>query len=369
MRSVLMINDSLIKGGRERRLLELIKGLLREGNYSITLVILNDIVEYDYVHQLPIEFILIERKSKYDLSAFWRLYKLVKEKKPDIIHSWSSVASFFLMPTLVGQKTKFVNGIIADAPLHASLTDKTVLRSRMSFPFSDLVISNSKAGIRSYKAPAKKSVCVYNGIDFRRFENLKDREQLAAEIFGQADEKPFVVGMVAAFQNRKDYETVIKTAVKLCSRFPKLSFLLIGKGELMESMMAKVPAHLNKQIIFTGARPDVESLIQLFDIGILMTNSNVHGEGVSNSIIEYMAGSKPVIASRGGGTDEVIDGKNGFLVDAFSAEQLEEKIVYLMNHPKETGEMGKYARTYAVEHFNLANMTKEYNRLYDDVLN
>jgi glycosyltransferase involved in cell wall biosynthesis len=333
-------------------------------------VILNDIVEYDYVHQLPIDLVLIERKSKYDLSAFRRLYKLVKEKKPDIIHSWSSLASFFLIPTLVRQRTKFVNGIIADAPLHAGLGNKEFLRTQMSFPFSDLVIANSKAGIRSYKAPAKKSVCVYNGIDFRRFENLRDREQLAAEIFGQADEKPFVVGMVAAFQRRKDYETVVKSAVELCSRFPKLSFMLVGKGELMETMMAKVPAAmLNKQIIFTGARPDVESLIQLFDIGILMTNSTVHGEGVSNSIIEYMAGSKPVIASRGGGTDEVIDGKNGLLVDAFSKEQLEEKIVYLMNHPKEREEMGKYARTYAVEHFNLANMTKEYSRLYDDVLN
>ena len=370
MRSVLMINDSLIKGGRERRMLELIKGLLSEGGYKITLVILEDIVEYDYVHQLPLDLVIVARKSRFDLSAWSRLKKLVKEVKPDIIHSWSSLASFFLVPALISQRVKFINGIIADAPLNLGFSDKMYLRAKLTYPFSDIVISNSKAGIKSYDAPAGKSVCVYNGIDFKRFDNLKDADTLTAEILGGVKSNLFIVGMVAAFQDRKDYGTVIEAAIDLCREHADLRFLLVGRGDLMNGFQKKVnDAGLGGQILFLGARADVESLIQLFDVGILMTNSKQHGEGVSNSIIEYMAGGVPVIASRGGGTDEVLNGENGFLIDAFSKEQLKEKIIYLKNNPGRREEMGSYAKSYACKHFNLANMTKEYIQLYDKLVN
>jgi glycosyltransferase involved in cell wall biosynthesis len=370
MRSVLMINDSLIKGGRERRMLELIKGLLGNGNYKITLVILEDIVEYDYVHQLPIDFVIVARKSRFDLSAWSRLRKLVKEVKPDIIHSWSSLASFFLIPTLLTHKVKFINGIIADAPLNIGYTDKMFVRAKMTYPFSDIVISNSKAGIKSYDAPASKAVCVYNGIDFKRFDNLKDVHSLSIEVLGAPKEKFFTAGMVAAFQDRKDYGTLVDAAIELCREEATMRFLLVGKGELMNKYRKIVDeAGMEKQVLFLGARADVESLIQIFDVGVLMTNSTLHGEGVSNSIIEYMAGGVPVVASRGGGTDEVLDGNNGLLIDAFSKDQLKEKILYLKNNPARRKEMGNYAKTYACKHFNLANMTKEYVQLYDKLLN
>ncbi len=370
MQSVLMINDSLIKGGRERRMLELIKGLLSAGGYKITLVILEDIVEYDYVHQLPIELVIVARRSRFDLSAWSRLKKLVNQVKPDIIHSWSSLASFFLIPTLLTHRVKFINGIIADAPLNMGYSDKMYFRAKLTYAFSDIVISNSKAGIKSYDAPADKSVCVYNGIDFKRFDNLKDPVSLGKEILGEAKDKFFTAGMVAAFQDRKDYGTLINAAIDLCREDMNMRFLLVGKGDLMEGFKKKVAdAGLEKQILFLGARADVESLIQLFDVGLLMTNSRLHGEGVSNSIIEYMAGGVPVVASRGGGTDEVLDGNNGLLIDAFSKDQLKEKILYLKNNPVRRKEMGNYAKSYARKHFNLANMTKEYVQLYDKLLN
>jgi glycosyltransferase involved in cell wall biosynthesis len=365
-----MINDSLIKGGRERRMLELIKGLLGNGNYKITLVILEDIVEYDYVHQLPIDLVIVARKSRFDLSAWSRLRKLVKQVKPDIIHSWSSLASFFLIPTLITHRVKFINGIIADAPLNIGYSDKMFVRAKMTYPFSDIVISNSKAGIKSYDAPAAKAVCVYNGIDFKRFDNLKDPESLSIEVLGATKEKFFTAGMVAAFQDRKDYGTLVNAAIDLCREDANMRFLLVGKGELMQGYRKKVAeAGLENQILFLGARADVESLIQIFDVGVLMTNSTLHGEGVSNSIIEYMAGGVPVVASRGGGTDEVLDGNNGLLIDAFSKDQLKEKILFLKNNPARRKEMGNYAKTYACKHFNLANMTKEYVQLYDKLLN
>ena len=74
--------------------------------------------------------------------------------------------------------------------------------------------------------------------------------------------------------------------------------------------------------------------MNIFDVGILLTNSMEHrGEGISNSIIEYMALAKPVVATRGGGTNEVvIDGQNGYLIDPFNEDQLIEKIKILVKN-------------------------------------
>ena len=63
---VLMVIDSIVKGGRERRMLELVKALSKQG-YSIYLVSLTNVIEYDYVHKLPIKLEIIERKSKKEI--------------------------------------------------------------------------------------------------------------------------------------------------------------------------------------------------------------------------------------------------------------------------------------------------------------
>ena len=66
---IMMVIDSLDKGGKERRMLELIKGLKNKNDeFDIYLISLSDRVEYEYVHDLHIQFEVIKRKFKKDLS-------------------------------------------------------------------------------------------------------------------------------------------------------------------------------------------------------------------------------------------------------------------------------------------------------------
>ena len=92
-----------------------------------------------------------------------------------------------------------------------------------------------------------------------------------------------------------------------------------------------------------------------------MSVAENHQEGVSNSIIETMASGKPVIASRGGGTDEVVnDNFNGYLIDPKSEKQLTGKIDRLFNDRNHLLELGQNARRYAKENFELDKKTSEY---------
>ena len=338
---ILMVIDSLDKGGKERRMLELIKGLLSsDEHFEIYLVSLTDRIEYQYVYELPIRFEVLKRKFKKDPTIAFKLKRIISRFKPDIIHSWSTMASVYLSFSNLFSGIPLISAVLADAPVHLNMMNKHYLRVKLTEPFTDVYISNSKAGIGSYRTPGNKSVCIYNGIDLARFENLRNILEVREEVLNGKTGNAFIIAMVASFDERKDFETLINAAIKLCTGNPAYVFLLMGGGPLLETLRNKVPAELmdNRQIIFTGKRHDIESVLQIINVGVLMTNSANHGEGVSNSIIEYMASAKPVIATRGGGTNEVVmDQYNGFLIEPKNESALIEKIDVLYSDRQSWG--------------------------------
>ena len=173
-----MVVDALSGGGQERQLLEHIKGLNRKDKkYEIYLISLSETVDYKYVYDLPIRFEIIKRKYKKDLSVFFKIRKMIKKFRPDIIHCWSYMSGIYLSLSNLFTGIPLVNGVIADAYANLDFRDKNYLRVKLMTPFSDVMISNSEAGLKAYRTPKKISVVVNNGVDFGRFENLKPKNR------------------------------------------------------------------------------------------------------------------------------------------------------------------------------------------------
>ena len=369
---ILMVIDSLDKGGKERRMLELIKGLKKRGNqFDIYLLSLTDRIEYKYVYDLPIKFEVLKRNFKKDPTIVLKLKKIISDFSPDIIHSWSTMASVYISISNLFSGIPLINAVLADAPLHLNIFNKHYFRVKLTTPFSNIFVSNSKAGIASYKTPESKSVCIYNGIDFKRFENLRPVDDVRNEIIGDKTGDIFVSAMVASFDERKDFETFVNAAIKMCFKNSAYTFILVGNGPTLEKLRNKVPEELinERRIIFTGKRDDVESILQIVDLGVLMTNAENHGEGISNTIIEHMAMGKPVLASRGGGTDEVVkDNYNGYLIDSGNEDQLMGKMESLFNDRTLLESLGNQAREYARANFELEEKTAEYIELYRNLV-
>lgn len=362
--TILFLADNMGGGGKERRMLELIKSLCKDPRNKIILVSISDMgIGYDYMYDLPITIIETDREFRFSLKPYYVIKGAVQKYKPDIVHSWGSMCSFYMLPLLINRKFRFINSVIADAPLHISWGDKNYFRNRITFLFSDVVLSNSLAGIRSYDAPVNKTYCIYNGIDMNRFRNLPDPVQLK-ETLGFSGFR-FIAGMVGAFHDRKDYRTFTLAAIRVATQHPDACFLLIGEGQNRAETEAMVPEHLKSNILFLGRRPDVEALNQVLTVGVLCTNSDVHGEGVSNSIIEYMSLAKPVLATEGGGTNEVVeDGKNGYLLKNKDVDGLTEKLLYLYHQPAACAAMGQQALDTIHRKFMLDRMTQEFMAVY-----
>lgn len=354
-------------GGKERRLTELMKAFKHNPEVEFELITMSQDIHYKEVFNLGIKIHYILKKTKNDLSIFKKIYTLFKEIKPDIVHCWDSMTGIYIIPSCKLLNIKLVNGMVVDTPKR-NFFNRFWLRAWMIIPFSDVVIGNSIAGLNAYGAKGKKAICIYNGMDLNRFKNLKKTAEMRHEILGPAV-GAFVIGMVAAFEDRKDYATLIKAAISLTSLNKDLQFIFVGNGDTLNNLKNQVPRELASQITFLGRRSDVESIVNIFDIGVLLTNTNIHGEGVSNSIIEYMALEKPVIATRGGGTNEVvIDNYNGFLIDPFNENQLIEKIKLMMGNAELRKKFGENGIKMVREKFNVQYMAEQYLNTYKKLL-
>jgi len=363
---IILLCDSLIKGGRERRMIELIKGLSKEPGIHIELILFKNLIEYPEIYDLGIPLHIIERKPKHNPLTFWKVYKICKDVRPDILHTWSSMSAIFVFPAKKLLNIKLLNGNIASAPRNLRIWNRDFFRAKLTFPFSDIVVGNSNAGLKAFKAPGSKSICIPNGFDFQRISNIEKAEVIKEKYKVGSH---FVIGKIAAFADRKDYDTFITAAYKILQIRDDVILFAVGDGPNFEKIKASVPSAIRDKIIFTGPMRKVESLINIFNIGVLSTNIDVHGEGISNSIMEYMALGKPVIATEGGGTDEIVlDKETGFLVPPKSPVALADKILELLENPIKAKQLGMAGRKRIHDHFNLEKTTWLYFQLYRRLL-
>jgi len=364
---VLLLIDSLVAGGRERRLIELIKGFRKDyTDIELHLVVFKEKIHYKEVYDLGIPVQIMKRVPKKNPKVFFQIYKLCKSFKPDLIHSWGTMSAILAIPSASLLNIKLINGNIVDSPNHLKFYHKLLFRSRLTYPFSTVVVSNSLAGLKSYRVPQKKGVCIYNGFDGNRISNITAPAEVRKK-FKISTEKAVV--MVGSFSERKDYETYLKAALIVLKKREDVTFLSVGDGPDLEKCQKLIPQEYSSRCIFTGLQRDVESIINMVDIGVLSTNTKIHGEGISNAILEYMALKKPTVATIGGGTNEAVDDKKtGFLVKAESAEDMAERLEYLLNNPEESKAMGLKARERMEELFLLNRMTVDYYELYNKVL-
>ena len=353
--------DVFAGGGKERRCLQMIKGLNEHNIKDIHVILIDDVVDYDDLYKYATIHV-IGRKSRYDLSVIPKIYKTLKDIAPDYIMCWSLMKfSFYLCFIVPFVKCKYISAIVTAAmPIKRYSLDNVV--KYITFKMADIIVGNSKSGIKAYKAPIEKSVVIYNGFDFDRKNKLKSRDVILKELDIKTK---YVISMVARVNKHKDYQTFIDAARKILLYRKDITFLCVGKGELINFYLKQLSEDERKYILFTGFRSDSDSILNISDISVLCTNNKIHREGVSNTILESMAYGIPVIATIGGGTNEIVeDNKTGFIIQPFSPNLLIDKIELLLNDTSLRHQMGQESKCRVKNKFSLEIMVQNYIKLF-----
>ncbi len=353
---VLICIEALGIGGKERQAVELIKGLASRPGLECLVICLE--TDDFYLHELTSAGISVEfvpRRSRWDVRIFHKLYRIIKHYQPDIIHTNGLMSSFYALPVARFMQLPLINGSIRNAFAGAGF--RWTLE-RLLLKVSDYRVANSYAGLRSrsFSETESKNVVIYNGFDFYRLEGLTSNGGGRRHV---RDTKIRTVGMVAEFNRFKDYSTFIQAARKISRRRKDVVFVMVGDGETLEA--SRREASGVETIKFLGKKKNVEEIVETFDIGVLCT----FVEGFSNSIMEYMALNRPVVATDGGGTRElVVDGETGFLVPPANSDAVAATIEYLLDNPTIARRMGETGEARLRRDFSITRMVEETIGLY-----
>ena len=363
---ILYFIGNLPSGGKERRLIELMSGLKNKTDYEILLVLAFNQIDYVYFYKLGVNYVSIDKKPKSkSIKVFFQLHKIVKEYKPDIIHTWGSMQSFYMAPVAFVNKIPLINSQITDAPPHIKKLSFKNFVNKVNFDLSTINLANSYAGLKAYGVEnSNKSRVIHNGFNFTRIANLT-KPQIIREKFGIKTK--YVVAMVATFSEKKDYKTYIESAISILSKRKDVTFLCVGAGD--DKPYKKMVSNEFKTFIkFLGRQENVEAIMNICDIGVLMSNPVTHGEGISNAIMEFMAIGKPVIASINGGNEEIVkNNETGFIINPKNSIELTEKIINLLDNKSLRIKMSINSKERIENEFSINKMLNKFVKLYETV--
>lgn len=357
---ILFFIESLRSGGKERRLIELLVFLREQTDFELQLVLTEDKIDYSYVKDLGIPIHIIKRKFlKKDPSLFFRFYRIAKKFKPDIIHTWGTMSTFYAIPTKLVLNKPLIANLIANSEKTHNKFSLSGFFHGFDYYYSDKILGNSNSGFEAYGLLQNPKIkLIYNGVRLERFDMKVDKQVIKKEL--SINEK-YIIIMVASANKNKDYDLLLDVAKELVNEREDVRFLGVGGGTELERLNKRIKDENIYNINLLGRRTDVESLVFVSDIGVLFSPC----EGLSNSIIESMALSKPVITTdRKGGSKELIEeGKSGFIMNR-DVREIKEKLILLLDNENLRTELGKKGRQIIEERFTIEKMGNDYLDVY-----
>ena len=364
---VLQLTGSFQNGGTERQACGLARALNEGGEFDITLATLDltgpllpDIEKAGFTN-IP-EF----RLTSFFNAGFVRqaglCSALLQEKQIDLIHTHDFYTNVFGMTaaSLAGTRVKV-----------ASKRETSGVRSKgqdfvekVALGRADKIVANSQAveltlvdrGIRSDKIEV-----IYNGLEIEQFSANEDMRHP----LGIPNEARLVTLVANLRHPVKNIPMFLRVARSVGAMVPDVVFVIAGEGGLQDEFK-DLASNLGvaDKTYFIGRCDDIPSLLYSSYACVLTSTA----EGFSNSIIEYMAAAKPVVATNVGGAGEaILECETGYLVDSDDDEAMTARLLSLLSDETMAAEFGEKGRLVVEERFSreaqLENTSAMYRKL------
>lgn len=285
----------------------------------------------------------------FTISSFFKLIGMVRRLKIDLIH-----AHFLLPPGLIGVCVGSIMGKETAVTAHGSdlmiQAENPLLRRLIKFTLKSadyvlVVNQNLQEKVLELGVNPDKVHVTPNAVDVEKFN--PQNQELPPDLEMSSDkvlhsDKPvllFVGNLV--FQKGVKY---LLDAKKLMNTPAEL--VVVGDGPLKQELEMKVHSDQIRDVVFVGARRDVEKIMPSADVFVLPSVS----EGSPITILEAMASGLPVVATRVGGITEVINEKVGMVVEPANPQEMATALDKILENREILNKMGVTARKHALEY-------------------
>lgn len=370
--NVLHLIDSFEQGGTERQAVQLVQRLHEHGQFNVRVAcldkrgLLQGEVESLQTGEIP-EYRLT---SFYDRNALKQIHafaRFLRDQDIRLVHAHGFYTNMFGM---AAAKLARVPARIAskrETEGFRTSQQKRVER-HTAFRLAHRVVANAEVIrqqlIKEGMSPARV-VTIHNGINLERIAPTMNRAEARA-YFKLPDERRLITIVANANHPVKDHPTFLQMARRVHEATPDAAFVIAGEGRLLEEYRAVAQQlGIGNSVFFTGQCTRVGDLLELSEVCVLASTA----EGFSNSILEYMAASRPVVVTDVGGAREAVeDGITGYLVEAGNADAMARRVIELLHNQERAKNMGQQGRRVVAEKFSSEALLSCTVQLYERLL-
>ena len=246
-----------------------------------------------------------------DMKALRELVRTFRRLGPDVVHTHTSKAGILgRLAARVASVPIVVHGVHIVPFVNVGRVKAFVyLRAEravqgMTHAFIDVSPGLRDLCVRAGVGAPEQHYVIPSGFDLSRFraavqpENWRDLLRLEPN-----ERRPPVVLMLAAFEPRKRHQEFLERVPRIVTRFPEVRLVVAGDGKLRTAIEACIERlGIGRNVILTGFHQHPEQLIALADVCLLASAR----EGLPRALVQYLAGSKPVVASDLPSIDDVL---------------------------------------------------------------
>lgn len=346
--------------GGALQVLYLISGLQQLGHENLLVCPQNSVIARDEMVK-NIETLAIPMHGDLDWRLMWRLARLIKSKRPDIVHVhsrrgaeiWGGLATKMLhIPRVLTRRV--------DNP-----ETKLLLRVKCGLFHHIITISQAikEILIRTGINPAKIS-CVPDAVDTTLYQPKGDIAWFQREFKLQKQAK--IIGVIAQFIPRKGHRYLLAIAAQVFAENPDTKFMFFGQGPLEQELRQECHNRgLTSRIIFAGFRSDLARIVPC----LYAVAHPADREGLGVALLQSAASGVPIIASAVGGIPEIVKHQyNGLLIAPGDNAALAQGLSFLLKNPEVAWEYGDNGRQLALQQFSLNPMIQGNLCVYQKLL-
>ncbi|MGH9942586.1 MAG: glycosyltransferase [Pyrinomonadaceae bacterium] len=306
--------------------------------------------------------------------SMWRLLRLLRYLKPDIIQGWMSHSN---LTAQIG--SLFSPGRVAVVwnirqTLHSlhrekSFTRMTIKLGALLSGTPDVILYNSLTGAAQHQSigyRADRTLLIPNGFDVTLFApSTLARHSVRAEL-GVA-QATLLIGCVARYHPMKDHQNFLHAAAHLLKTLPRVQFVCVGTGvdwdnEALRQLMRELK--LTGRVHLLGERRDIPRLTAALDIAV---SSSSFGEGFPNVIGEAMSCGVPCVVTDISDLRQIV-GETGRVVPPRDSNAMAAALRELVEiGPGGREALGRAARARIEDCFHLDSVVAQYEALYEAV--
>jgi len=362
-------------GGLENGLVNLINRMPKDA-YRHAIICIKDSTDFrKRIQRGDVEIFHLDKKEGHDWSSFVRFYRVLKQIRPDIVHTRNLSAIEYQVPAWLAGVNYRIHGEHGwDTFDPEGNNVKYQWLRRLIKPLIGRYVPLSRH-LEQYlrakiKVPQDKITRICNGVDTGIFYPVAGAKPVLTECPWDLRQDFIVVGTVGRMHGVKDQITLVKAFIEASQLQPELQsqlkLMIAGEGPLREpALKLLADSQLSANAWLPGERKDIAEFMRAMDIFVLPSLA----EGISNTILEAMATGLPVIATAVGGNPELVeDGITGALIASADSHAMALKILDYANHKQKRQEHGQNSRARALALFSLDSMTAQYQAAYDSLL-